>query len=137
MVGELDRSVTSAYEIPERVAWIELDLGRLLAAPPATSSYRAVSRFPSSDIDLAFEVDESTPAADVQATLRLAGGDLVADVNLFDVYRGEQVGAGRRSLAWTIRFQAPDRTLTDDDVAVARSRLVEAVETVHHASLRS
>jgi phenylalanyl-tRNA synthetase beta chain len=96
-----------------------------------------VSRFPSSDIDLAFEVDESTPAADVQATLRLAGGDLVADVNLFDVYRGEQVGAGRRSLAWTIRFQAPDRTLTDDDVAVARSRLVEAVETVHHASLRS
>jgi phenylalanyl-tRNA synthetase beta chain len=60
----------------------------------------------------------------------------VAGVTLFDVYRGDQVGTGRRSLAWTIRFQAPDRTLTDDDVAAARSRLVHAVETVHHGSLR-
>ncbi len=136
VVGELDRSVTAAQEITERVAWIELDLGRLLAAPPAASSYRAVSRFPSSDIDLAFEIDESTPAADVEATLHHAGGDLVAGVTLFDVYRGDQVGTGRRSLAWTIRFQAPDRTLTDDDVAAARSRLVHAVETVHHGSLR-
>jgi phenylalanyl-tRNA synthetase beta chain len=136
LMGELDRGVAAAHEIAERVAWIELDLGRLLAAAHGAGSYRAVSRFPSSDIDLAFEVDEATPAAQVEATLRRAGGELVAGVTLFDVYRGDQVSAGRRSLAWSIRFQAPDRTLTDDDVATARSQLVEAVETVHHASLR-
>ncbi len=137
MVGELDHSVTAAHEISERVAWVEFDLGLLLRAPKAASTYRAVSRFPSSDIDLAFEIDESTPAAEVEATLYRTGGDLVTGVTLFDVYRGDQVGSGRRSLAWTIRFQAPDRTLTDDDVAAARGRLVHAVETVHHGSLRA
>ncbi|HVL04317.1 MAG TPA: hypothetical protein VM386_07765, partial [Acidimicrobiales bacterium] len=135
--GELDRSVAAAHQITERVAWIELDLDRLLAAPHGGGVYRPVSRFPSSDIDLAFEVEDSAAAADVERTLRQAGGDLVAGMTLFDAYRGDQMGPGRRSLAWSIRFQAPDRTLTDEEVAAARSRLVEAVEAAHPATLRS
>ncbi|HEV2811358.1 MAG TPA: phenylalanine--tRNA ligase subunit beta [Acidimicrobiales bacterium] len=137
VVGELDRGVAAAYQLTERVAWMELDLGRLLAAPRGAGAYRPVSRFPSSDIDLAFEVEDSTAAADVERTLRQAGGDLVAGVTLFDAYRGDQMGPGRRSLAWTIRFQAPDRTLTDEEVAAARSRLVDAVEGAHPATLRT
>ena len=118
------------------MAWLELDVARLLAAPHGAGTYRPVSRFPSSDVDLAFEVDEATPAAEVEATLRALGGPLVVGLRLFDVYRGDPVAPGRRSLAWTVRFQAPDRTLTDEDVARARRRLVEAVEERHPALLR-
>ncbi len=137
VVGEADPVVLAAHEIGERVAWLELDLGGLLAAPHGDRRYRPVSRFPSSDVDLAFEVDDATPAAAVADTLRRAGADLVADVALFDVYRGEQVASGRRSLAFTVRFQALDHTLTDDEVADARHRLVEAAEAAHRATLRS
>jgi phenylalanyl-tRNA synthetase beta chain len=82
-IGELDPSVAAAHEIAERVAWMELDLGCLLAASHGGGTYRPVSRFPSSDIDLAFEVEDSTAAADMEHTLRQAGGDLVASVTLF------------------------------------------------------
>ncbi|MDQ3305974.1 MAG: phenylalanine--tRNA ligase subunit beta [Actinomycetota bacterium] len=136
VVGEVDPDVLVDYEIDTRVAWLELDLARLLSVRHGGDGYRAVSRFPSSDVDLAFEVDETTPAAEVEATLRRAGGPLVVGLSLFDVYRGDQLRPGRRSLAWTVRFQAPDRTLTDDDVAVARARLVTEVEHRHPATLR-
>jgi phenylalanyl-tRNA synthetase beta chain len=135
-LGEVDPDVLAASGISERVAWLQVDLEQLLGAPHGFRTYRAVSRFPSSDIDLAFEVDESTPAGDVAGTLRRAGGDLLDAVTLFDVYRGEQVGEGRRSLAFSVRFQALDRTLTDDEVATARKRLIEAVEAAHPATLR-
>ncbi|MGI9120841.1 MAG: phenylalanine--tRNA ligase subunit beta [Acidimicrobiales bacterium] len=136
VVGEVDPAVLEAHEIGERVAWMELDLGRLLAAPHGGDAYRAVSLFPSSDVDLAFEVDEVTPAAAVESTLHQAGGALVVSVSLFDVYRGDQVAQGRRSLAWTVRFQSPDHTLTDEEVATARRMLVAAVEAAHPATLR-
>jgi phenylalanyl-tRNA synthetase beta chain len=118
------------------VAWLEVDLDAVLASPRGGSAYRPVSRYPSSDIDLAFEVDEGVPAADVERALAGAAADLVASVRLFDVYRGEQVGEGRRSLAFAVRLQASDRTLTDEDVAEARRRLIDAVEGALPASLR-
>lgn len=136
VVAEMDPDVRAGYEITERVAWLELDLVALLALAGESRPFQAVSRFPSSDIDLAFEVDESTSAAEVDATLRRAGGALLAAIELFDVYRGDQVAVDHRSLAWRIRFQAPDHTLTDDEVASARSALVRAVETAHPATLR-
>ena len=75
-------------------------------------------------------------AGDVERTLTGAGGELVATVRLFDVYRGEQVGEGRRSLAFAVRLQAADRTLTDEDVADVRRRLIDAVEGALPATLR-
>ena len=96
-----------------------------------------VSRYPSSDIDLAFEVDETTPASDVARAITSAAGDLLANVELFDVFRGNPVADGRRSLAYTMRLQAPDRTLTDDDLATVRQRVIDAVESQLPAKLRS
>ena len=136
VVGEVDPDVAIGAGVPERVAWLELDLDRLLAAAGEEAPYRPISRYPSSDVDLAFEVDEGVPAAAVEQALRSADGDLLADVALFDVYRGEPVPAGRRSLAYRIRFQAMDRTLTDAEVAAARARLVDAVESTVPATLR-
>jgi phenylalanyl-tRNA synthetase beta chain len=134
-LGEGDPAVLAGFGITERVACLQLDLEVLLQTPHGPGLYVPISRQPSSDIDLAFEVDESTPAGEVARTLRGAN-DLVAGVRLFDVYRGDQVGAGRRSLAYTVRLQAPDRTLTDDDIGSARLALIAAVERAHDASLR-
>lgn len=93
-VGEVDPGVLESYEVPERVAWLEVDLDTLLALPHGDKPYRGFSRYPSSDIDLAFEVDEGTPADAVGRCLRDAAGDLLVDLSLFDVYRGDAVRRG-------------------------------------------
>ena len=136
VVGEVDPAVVAAFELEDRVAWFEIDLGLLLDAPHGSAVYRPVSRFPSSDIDLAFIVDERTPAAAVARSIETAAGDLLVSVELFDVYRGDPVPAGQRSLAFRLRLQAQDRTLTDEEVAVLRQRCIERVETDHGATLR-
>ncbi len=135
-VGEVDPGVLEAFEVGERVGWLELDLETLLDLPHGGRPYRPVSRYPSSDIDLAFEVDETTAAADVGSCLRTAAGDLLVDLALFDVFRGAPVADGRRSLAFTLRFQAADRTLTDAEVAEARQRCIDAVQGTLPATLR-
>jgi phenylalanyl-tRNA synthetase beta chain len=135
-VGEVDPDLLAARGIDERVGWLEVDLDRALALPHGERAYRQVSFFPSADIDLAFEVDDGVTAIAVADTLREAGGDVVWSVRLFDVYRGEGIAPGRRSLAYALRLQAPDRTLTDDDIAAIRTRCIEAVEAAHPARLR-
>jgi phenylalanyl-tRNA synthetase beta chain len=136
-VGEIDPDVATAHDITERVAWAQLDLTTLLALPSSVPQARPVSRFPSSDIDLAFVVDEAVPAADVRRTLLLGSGSVLpVAVELFDVFRSEQLGDGRKSLAFRLRFQEPDRTLTDGEVAAARTELIDAAAREHGAELR-
>jgi phenylalanyl-tRNA synthetase beta chain len=135
-VGEIDPAVAEDLGIAERVAWLEVDLDALDAVPRQDRLYRTVSRFPSNDIDLAFVVDEAVPAGAVEATIRDSAGDLLARVRLFDVFRGESLGEGRRSLAYALRLQATDRTLKDGEVAEIRQRVIDAVESTHGASLR-
>jgi phenylalanyl-tRNA synthetase beta chain len=136
VIGEVDPDVLSGWEIEGRAAWLDIDLEALLAAPRRPEQSRPVSRYPSSDIDLAFLVDEGVPAGDVEATLSAAAGDLLESIELFDVFRGPQVGQGRRSLAYRLRFEAHDRTLTDAEVADVRQRAIAAVEGAHGAQLR-
>jgi phenylalanyl-tRNA synthetase beta chain len=131
-VGEIDPGVLAAFDVEERVAVLDVSLTALLVAEPAVRTLRPVSRFPSSDIDLAFEVDEQVPAADVLATIRSAGGDLLVRAELFDVYRA----GGHRSLAFSLRFQADDRTLTDAEVGDVRRAIIDAVQSSLPATLR-
>ena len=136
-VGELDPAAVAAYEVDGRAGWIDVDLERLLIDVPRRPALsRPLSRFPASDIDLAFVVEDSTSAAVVEATLRGAGGDLLVDLRLFDVFRGPQLGPGRRSLAYRLRFNALDRTLTDEEVGEVRQRAIDAVESSLPAQLR-
>ena len=135
-VGEIDPAVLEAASVPERVGWIEVDLRGLLRAPHGPDQMRSISRYPSSDVDLSFEVDDATPAGDLVRTMQQAGVDVLAEVALFDVYRGPSVAAGRRSLTYRLRLQAADRTLTDEELAAARQRLIDAVEARHPATLR-
>jgi len=135
-LGEIDPAVLEAYGIGERVAYLEIDLTTLLDLPHGDKAWRPFSLFPSSDIDLAFEVDDEVPATAVEDAIRAAGGDLLWAVSLFDVYRGEGVAEGRRSLAYRLRLQAPDRTLTDAEVAEVRAQVIAAVEGALPAALR-
>jgi phenylalanyl-tRNA synthetase beta chain len=136
VVGEVDPEVAAAHGIDERVAWLEVDLERLLDGPHGDRPYRKVAKYPSSDVDLAFEVDDTTPAGAVLETLRESGSELLVDLRLFDVYRGPGIADGARSLAFRVRFQAGDRTLTDAEIADARARAIAAVEAAHPAKLR-
>jgi phenylalanyl-tRNA synthetase beta chain len=137
VVGEIDPDVLAAWDIEGRVGWIELDVDALVGAPRRSMQMQPVSRFPTSDIDLSFVVDDEIAAGDVEATLRAAGGELLVSVELFDVYRGGGVADGHRSLTFRLRFQAQDRTLTDAEVGVARQRCIDAVTTAHGAELRA
>ena len=102
----------------------------------ATAPSGRRSPYPPSNIDLAFVVDDAVAAAAVATTLRLAGGDLVEDVSLFDVFRSDALGAGRKSLAFSIRYRAADRTLTDAEVAGLRDTAIAAVTGAYGAVLR-
>src|SRR5205807_9077512 len=113
-----------------RIGWFEVDLGvlfdeRRVARRVATGG--AISRFPSTDIDLALVVDERHPADAVADALRTAAGDLLESVHLFDVYRGPGIPDGARSLAYRLRFCSPLRTLTDDEVGELRASCIGAV----------
>jgi phenylalanyl-tRNA synthetase beta chain len=136
-VGEIDPEVLAVHDIAERVGYLELDLDALLAQPHGGTAYRSFSLFPSSDIDLAFEVDDEVPAAAVHDAISAAGGPLLWSVELFDVYRGPGVAEGRRSLAYRLRFQAAERTLTEGDVAAARAGVIDAVQSGLPATLRT
>ena len=136
-VGEVHPSVLAAHDISERVGWVQLDVDAVVGLDSAPALARPVSRFPSSDIDLAFVVDDGLPAAELHRTLFAAPGDVApVSIELFDVFRSEQLGGDRKSLAFRVRFQELDRTLTDAEVAGARSAMIQAAAETHGAELR-
>jgi len=136
--GELHPQVVAAFDLPARSVALELDLDALTAlAGTEPVQARPVSSFPVAKEDLAFVVDASVPAAQVGAVLREAAGDWAEDVHLFDVYTGEQVPDGTRSLAFALRLRAPDRTLTAEDIATVRQRVVSSLAERCGATLRA
>ena len=127
-MGELSPVVLRNHGIAGRVSCVELSLSVVLREEPKPVAAKAVSRFPSSDIDLAFVAPEAIAAADLHRAVKSAAGNLAVSLELFDVYRGKGVADGSRSLAYRLRLQAPDRTLTDDEVAGIRSKCIAAAE---------
>jgi phenylalanyl-tRNA synthetase beta chain len=125
-IGELHPGVVAAWELERAAAWA-IDLGRLAALAPATTTYVGFGSFPSLRQDLAVVVGENVPAGEVIAVIRDAAGGELESVELFDVYTGEQVGAGRVSLALHLEFRADDRTLSDDEVAPRRDAIARAL----------
>lgn len=133
--GELHPAVIEALGLPARTAAMELDLDALPI--PDRRPAPAVSAYPPVLQDIALVVDAGLPAAELTETLRAGAGELLEDLRLFDVYTGEQVGAGKRSLAYALRFRAPDRTLTVAEATAARDAAVAAAQQAHGATLRS
>jgi len=134
--GEIDPATAAALGLAGPVAAFEVDLGALIAAERHERTHVTPSPFPPSGIDLAFVLDDGVSAGAVAATLRRAGDGLVESVRVFDEFRRDELGPGRRSVAFHVRFRAPDRTLTDADVAELRRRGIDAVRHDHGGELR-
>jgi phenylalanyl-tRNA synthetase beta chain len=122
--GELHPRVCDAHDLPRRSAAVEIDLDALLALAPDRVAGPELSSFPMAKEDVALLVDVSVTAAEVEAALREGAGELLESVRLFDVYTGAQVGEGHKSLAFALRFRAPDRTLTEEETGAARDAAV-------------
>ena len=124
--GELHPAVCEAFGLPTRSAAAEIDLDALIAAAPERGEVAAISTFPVAKEDVALIVDTDVPAGIVERALRSGAGPLLESLTLFDVYTGPQIGEGKKSLAFALRFRAPDRTLTDAEAASARDSAVAA-----------
>ena len=120
-----------------RWAVFELDVGVLAVESRDPIVYEDVITFPAVKEDLAFVVDEAMPAGELITAAREAAGAELREMRAFDVYRGEQVGPGRKSLAFSVTFQSAERTLSDDDAAILRGRIVGALRERFGAELRA
>ena len=122
--GELHPKVCQAFGLPPRSAAVEIDLDFLMRHARDVTPGPDFSTYPLAKEDVALVVDAAVTAADVEAALREGAGDLLESIRLFDVYTGDQVGAGHKSLAFALRFRAPDRTLTEEETTAARDAAV-------------
>jgi phenylalanyl-tRNA synthetase beta chain len=135
--GELTPRACEDVGLPKRTAVMELDLGALIAASDGALVARSISTYPVAKEDVALVVASDVPASDVEAALVAGAGPLLESARLFDVYVGEQVGEGRKSLAYALRLRAPDRTLTVDEVSAARDSAVAAAAAATGAVQRA
>jgi phenylalanyl-tRNA synthetase beta chain len=135
--GELHPKAAAAFELGRRCVLVgEFDLAAILSAIPERFQFAPVPRFPAALRDVAVIVPEDTPAEKITAEIRAAGGELLGNLNLFDLYRGPSIPPGTKSLAFAIAYQAADRTLTDKEVDKAHRKIEDRLKHVLKASIR-
>ena len=135
--GELHPLAQENYDFSAPVIAADFDLEAILQAMKTAFDLKPVSEFPPVLEDIAVIVDEDLPADRVEMLIRQTGGKMLVSVHLFDVFRSEQIGAGKKSLAYSLIYQSPDGTLTDKDAAQIRSRIIKRLEQEIGAKLRS
>mgnify|MGYP001806695563 CR=1 FL=1 len=136
-LGELHPKVAAAFGLTDRAVQVaELDAEALIAAVPDRYPYRPFSTLPAAKRDVAVIVPDDTPAEKVLAELRTAGGELLTEVSLFDVYRGESVPAGTKSLAFALTYQPKEKTLTDKEIDKAHEKIEGRLRHVLKAKIR-
>ncbi len=135
--GQLHPKVAQAYGLGERAVLVaEFDLEALQKATPNRFSYTPVPRFPAALRDIAVVVEEAVPAERIESEIRTGGGDLLRGVRLFDLYRGNQIPAGTKSLAYALSYQADDRTLADKEIDKAHKKIEDRLKHVLKAAIR-
>jgi phenylalanyl-tRNA synthetase beta chain len=142
VLGELHPQVRLGYDLPASASQYPLlagdfDLTAILETIPTRFEMQPVPPYPPVHEDLAVVVDETLPAEQVANLMQQTGGNRVVDIRLFDVYHGEQLGSGKKSLAYSLTYQAPDRTLTDKEVAKIRNKIARRLEREFGAHIRS
>jgi phenylalanyl-tRNA synthetase beta chain len=135
--GELHPLVIQAFKLDVAVYAAEIDLQGLIAAIPARYVVKSLPTTPAVLEDVAFVVADDMPAANVEAAIRKAGGALLKEVSLFDVYRGTPIPAGQKSLAYALTYQTDEKTLTDDEVKKLRKKIIALAERECGATLRA
>jgi phenylalanyl-tRNA synthetase beta chain len=128
-IGELHPLVAREWDVPAAAAF-EIDLDSAIEIEPGERPYRDVTTYPAIVQDIAVVAPEDVPAARIEAAVREGGGELLDTLRVFDLFRGEQVGEGNRSLALRLEFRSPQRTLTDEDVAALREAIEERLSEI-------
>lgn len=136
MIGEIHPKTAQKYDVTH-VIMAEINLEPLLKLKAAKIKYSPIVKYPSVVRDLAFVVDETVSAEEIQKLIRSIGKSTVSDVTIFDVYQGERIGAGKKSMAIKVVYQAADHTLTDDEIQTLHQKTVEACKVQLGADLRS
>ncbi|MGG3842658.1 phenylalanine--tRNA ligase subunit beta [Anoxybacillus kestanbolensis] len=134
-IGQLHPVVQKQFDLKETYVF-ELDLEALLKAEVADIRYTAIPRFPSITRDIALVVDEHIVAGDLERAIIKAGGELLKEVTIFDVYKGDRLPEGKKSIAFSLRYYDPERTLTDEEVTNVHEQVIKAVEQQFGATLR-
>lgn len=135
-IGQVHPMAQKEYDIKETYVF-ELSLKALAEADVAPIAYKMIPRFPSITRDIALVVDKARTSGELEEIIRNAGGELLKEVHLFDLYEGERMEAGKRSLAFSLKYFDPERTLTDDDITKAHEMVLDAVKEQVGAVLRS
>ncbi len=135
-VGEIHPDVAEAFDIPGRVYVAEVDLWRVPELARPIPEVQPLPRFPAVTRDIALVMDESVEVGPVMDAIAKAGGRLIEDVRLFDIYRDIKLGAGKKSAAFALSFRAADRTLTDAEISAAMDKILAACKNGFGAELR-
>jgi phenylalanyl-tRNA synthetase beta chain len=135
LVGQIHPQTQSQFDLDD-VYVFELSLDRILEALPGTLTYQPLPKYPGIQRDLAIIVDRHVAVGEVQQTIKEAGSPLVQSVALFDVYTGDRVDAGKKSLAYSLQYLDPNKTLTDEEVKTVHERVIEQLKLQWGATLR-
>jgi phenylalanyl-tRNA synthetase beta chain len=136
-LGEVHPDVCDAFGVPEGTVLCEIALAPVFAAVTERAELEEIPRYPANYIDLALVVDEGVAAARIEELIWKAGDPEVASVRLFDLYSGEQIPEGKKSLAYALELRSPDRSLTDEEAAEVRDRIVLVLRERAGADLRT
>jgi phenylalanyl-tRNA synthetase beta chain len=134
--GELHPAVVEHWNLPKRSCAAEVDLSALLSAAATSATAPVFSNSPVAKEDLAFVVAEACPVAEVQACIQAAGGELLESIRLFDVYEGDQIPPGHKSLAFALRFRGEGQTLSPEALQNLRTQIITAVTEQVGGTLR-
>lgn len=136
ILGEVAQDILKVFGIKDKVFWAELDFGRVAALVPRTGRFSSLPKFPPVDRDLALVAHQSLASQAIRARIIEVGGDLIQEVTLFDVYRGKQVPAGKKSLAYSICYRSREKTLTDEEVDEIHRKVISELQKTFGISLR-
>ncbi len=136
VMGQVDKKAAKIFDIKQDCFAAELDCERLIACESGLAQYAPLPKFPASSRDIALVVDKSVRAEDIHTFIRKTGGDLVESVTLFDLFTGQPVPEGKKSLAYAIQFRSPEKTLEDDEVDRVYKQIVAGLEKNFDARLR-
>jgi len=136
IIGEIHPDVSKTYEIDSACYVAELDFTNLFDSSNANVKYKKLPRFPQAQRDVALLVDKDVPVAELEKTIKKASGDILESIELFDVYEGSQIPEGKKSVAYSIFFRAPDRSLAAEEINKVFSKITKDLEYKNGASLR-
>ena len=137
VIGELHPDVLGNFDLPERIVAFELDLEKLYDLKGQTRQYKPLPKFPGIERDLAIVLNKDNQVGDIINTIYGKGGELLKTVEVFDIYQGEQVPPGCQSIAFSLSFQASDRTMTDAEISEITGAIAEELTKTYQAQLRS